>query len=58
MPIDHFLLKEARKLVTGANVHVMKTVIYCYESTNPDSPARQNYEQLLRDSVTSCCCRV
>ena len=49
--LDHSLLCQARKFVTGANVHYVKTWIFCYETSAPDSPRRQRYDKLLREFV-------
>jgi hypothetical protein len=53
MSIDHSLIHQARKYVTGANVHSVKTWIFCYETSAPDSARRLRYERLLRDFVAS-----
>ena len=47
--LDHSLLCQARKFVTGANVHYVKTWVFCYETSAPDSPQRQRYDKLLRE---------
>jgi hypothetical protein len=51
--IDHSLLYEARQFTTGATVHHIKTWIFCYETSEPDSPRRKRYEQLLREFVAT-----
>jgi hypothetical protein len=51
--LDHSLLHEARKFVTAANVHCVKTWIFCYEISEPNSPSRQRYEKLLREFVNT-----
>lgn len=53
MDIDNHLISRARRFITGANVHFVKTLIFCYESSLPDSPRRRRYESLLRDFVFS-----
>ena len=53
MDIDHDLIARARRLTTGANVHMVKTWIFCYETSSPATPHRQRYEDLLRDFVTT-----
>jgi hypothetical protein len=53
MPFDHFLLHQARKLTTGANVHLVKTWIFCYENSLPGSAAQAHYEELIRGFVRS-----
>jgi hypothetical protein len=49
--IDHCLIHEARRFVTGENVHYVKTWIFCYETSKPHSERRERYEKLLRDFV-------
>jgi hypothetical protein len=49
--IDHSLIHEARKFITAANAHRVKTWIFCYETVAPDLPHRKIYEQLLREFV-------
>jgi predicted acyltransferase (DUF342 family) len=51
--LDHSLIHQARQWITGANVHYVKTWLFCYETSNPDSARRERYEKLLRDFVTS-----
>jgi hypothetical protein len=51
--IDRSLVFEARKFTTGANVHLIKTWIFCYETSRPDTPQRGRYEKLLRKFVAS-----
>jgi len=51
--LDYSLIYEARKFITGANVHHVKTWIFCYETSQPQSARRQRYEILLRDFVAS-----
>jgi hypothetical protein len=51
--IDHSLLHQARKLVTGADVHRLKTWIFCYEISEPGSSHRKRYEKLLRKFVNT-----
>ena len=51
MALDHCLIYQARKFITGANVHDVKTWIFCYETSLPDSPNRTRYEKLLREFV-------
>jgi hypothetical protein len=51
--VDNFLAYQARKFITGANVHYVKTWIFCYETSVPGSARRERYEKLLRDFVTS-----
>jgi hypothetical protein len=47
--IDYSLVHRARKLMTGANVHRIKTWIFCYENSEPNSPNQEHYEKLLRE---------
>jgi len=49
--LDHTLLYQARKLVTAANAHTLKTAIFCYETSAPGSKTRATYERCLRDLV-------
>jgi hypothetical protein len=51
--LDHSLLYEARKFITAANVHRVKTWIFCYETSKPNSSRRKRYEQLLREFVNT-----
>jgi hypothetical protein len=51
--IDHSLIHEAQRLITGANAHSVRTWILCYQSLEENSPERQRYENLLRNFVTS-----
>jgi hypothetical protein len=51
--LDHSLLHQARNLVTGANVHRLKTWIFCYETSKPRSLRRKRYEKLLRTFVNT-----
>jgi hypothetical protein len=53
MNVDYDLISEARALTTGANVHMVKTWIFCYESSFPNTPRRERYETLLRDFVAT-----
>ena len=49
--LDQSLLHRARKLTNGANVHIVKTWMLCYELSQPDSLERDKYERLLRQFV-------
>jgi hypothetical protein len=51
--IDHCLLDQSRRFITGANVHDVSTWMFCYETSEPHSPGRLRYEQLLREFVAS-----
>jgi hypothetical protein len=51
--LDHSLLHEARKFVTAANVHRVKTLIFCYEISKPGSSHQKSYEKLLREFVSA-----
>jgi len=51
--LDHTLVDEARKFVTGANVHRVNTWIFCYVSSLPNSSRRERYEKLLREFVNT-----
>jgi hypothetical protein len=53
LDLDHALLYQARKFITAANVHYVKTCIFCYEISAPHSQHRQQYERLLREFVGS-----
>jgi len=50
---DHALLYEARRFITGANAHRVKTWIFCYETSTPDSAHYKRYEQLIREFVNT-----
>jgi len=51
--IDHSLIYQARKFMTGENVHQVKTWIFCYETSEPGSVRSRCYETLLREFVAS-----
>ena len=51
--IDRELIIEARKFITGANVHMLKTWLFCYETSLPGTARSSRYETLLRDFVSS-----
>ena len=51
MELDRTLISDARRFITGANVHYINTWIYCYEMSDPGSPRSARYEALLRDFV-------
>ena len=55
MELDHNLVQQVQRLINGANVHNVKTWIFCYETSLPSSPRREQYERLLRDFVLSKC---
>ena len=50
--IDHALIHCARRFLTGENIHLVGTWIFCYENTGVRS-VRERYEKLLREFVTS-----
>ena len=49
--IDQSLVYNARKFITGANAHSVKTWIFCYE--NLPAGLRDPYETLLREFVAT-----
>jgi hypothetical protein len=49
--LDHSLIYEARKFITGENVHDVRTWIFCYENSLSDSNGHERYEKLLREFV-------
>ena len=51
--VDCLLIHQARKFITSANVHYVKTWIFCYETSQPGSVRRQRYEDLLHEFVAS-----
>ena len=51
--VDHLLIYQTRKFINGANVHRIKTWIFCYETLQPSSVRREQYEKLLREFVRS-----
>jgi hypothetical protein len=53
MELDRELVAQARRYIDGANVHYIKTWIFCYEESLPNSASRERYEALLRDFVRS-----
>lgn len=52
MDVNHHLVEQARRFITGANVHMVGTWILCYEICAKDA-RRQIYEDLLRNFVRS-----
>ena len=54
--LDHTLLGNVRRLTTGANVHRLKTLIFCYEEAIhaqvAGHPYRPMFETLLREFVS------
>ena len=51
--LNRSLICKAQKFITAENVHRVKTWIFCYEASEPESPRRRRYEQLLREFVTT-----
>jgi hypothetical protein len=49
--IDHSLVYNVRKFITGANAHSVRTWIFCYE--NLPAGRRDLYEKLLREFVAT-----
>ena len=49
--LDHSLLYQVRKFITAANVHRVKTWMFCYRTSAPDSEPGRRYEKLLREFV-------
>jgi hypothetical protein len=49
--VDYSLIHQARKFITGENVHNVNTWIFCYE--NSQQPCQMRYEQLLREFVAT-----
>jgi len=49
--LDYALLYQARKCINGGNVHQLRTAIFCYETSAPNSGPRAIYEKGLRDLV-------
>jgi len=50
---DHSLIYQARQFITAENVHRINTWIFCYETSQQDSPRHTRYEQLLREFVAT-----
>jgi hypothetical protein len=50
---DSSLLYQARKLITGANVHRVGTWIFCFETSTPRSKRHRQYGHLLKEFVSS-----
>jgi len=50
---DQTLLYRVRQFITGANVHSVRTLIFLYEHSKPESADRDSYELVLRKSVAS-----
>jgi hypothetical protein len=53
MEVDRDLIRDAQRFITGANVHHVKTWIFCYETCIPGTARFFRYESLLRDFVSS-----
>lgn len=51
--IDRSLIHQARKCITGANVHDVETWILCYELSKPRSVEREHYKTILKEFVTT-----
>jgi len=51
--IDRSLVHQARKSITGANVHEVETWILCYELSKPRSAEREHYKTILKEFVTT-----
>jgi hypothetical protein len=51
LEVDQILVYRVRKLVTGANVHYVNTLLFCYESAPPGSRKQAEYELKLRAFV-------
>jgi len=55
MAFDLLLIVEAHRFCTGANVHRVKTLIFCYEEAvcqfNEGRPYKTRFEDELRDFV-------
>jgi hypothetical protein len=49
--LDHSLIYQAQKYITGANVHDVMTWIACYQLSATNTKRRQRYEKLLRKFV-------
>jgi hypothetical protein len=49
--VDHSLLYEARKLLNGANVHLLGSAILCYETSPENSAQRTIFETGLPQLV-------
>jgi hypothetical protein len=47
--LDCVLISQVRTLMDGANVHAIKTWLFCYEISPPNSARRERYEELLRE---------
>jgi len=53
MAVDHTLIQQAQRLITGANVHRVKTWLFCYEWSQEGSTERAYYERRLREFILS-----
>lgn len=51
--VDYDLIAEARRYITGANIHFVKTWIFCYEISPPGTSRRLRYETLLQNFVSA-----
>jgi hypothetical protein len=51
--IDYQLIREAQRLMTGANVHTIRTLIFCYEHSTTNVVHHSKYEELLTEFVRS-----
>jgi hypothetical protein len=50
---DQTLLYRVRQFINGANVHSVRTLIFLYEHSKPESPDSGKYELVLRKFVAS-----
>jgi hypothetical protein len=48
MDVDPKLIFDVERRVNAANVHQVKTWLFCYQLSKPNTPRRKFYENLLR----------
>src|SRR5262249_27548175 len=51
--IDRNLIRDAERLMTGANVHTIRTLILCYELSVSNPTRHSRYKRLLTQFVCS-----
>ena len=52
MELDLDLIAQARRFITGRNIHYVNSWLFCYEMSEAGSSRRRRYEELLREFVS------
>ena len=50
--LDNELIRSARRLITGANVHRVNSMIFLYRFSKVNSGKRPEYEKALKDFIS------